>query len=383
MEWALSTKAGSRVDCDVAVIGAGPSGAIMALLIARAGLSAHLIHPPQRTDLGRAETVSLRGQLPLDARDLADLLRETAIAPIRRFASRWGPEISQRGAMLSVDGSQVIVERRSLDRALCGAAKHAGAVMLEHKVRDFEWRNGCWHLCLDNEQVCAAHVIVDATGRAASIARRLGAKLFTVDKLVAETACCPGDVKEHQILIEAAANGWLFGATDALGRQTISYFYERAGRPSRAKCLAQACEQSDWFADLAPRFSHLDTEMESAATQFVECSVLRRALVIGDAAQTCDPLSSNGVSTAINDAKSAATALIDAFAGNIESLWIHERERRLRFFRYLKLRQSYYALESRWPDQPFWKTRASGDDVRKMLSHLARYSADWVRAQSV
>src|SRR5262249_40445715 len=109
MEWALSTKPGLRVDFDVAVVGPRPSGATMALLIARTGLSALLIHPPQRTNPGRAETTSLRGQLPLDARGLANLLRETAIAPIRRFASRWGPEISRRSAMLSVDGSQVIV----------------------------------------------------------------------------------------------------------------------------------------------------------------------------------------------------------------------------------------------------------------------------------
>src|SRR6516165_2013736 len=48
-----------------------------------------------------------------------------------------------------------------------------------------------WHVAFDGRCAVAAHYLVDATGRAAAVARRLGVRRRLHDRLVALTALVP------------------------------------------------------------------------------------------------------------------------------------------------------------------------------------------------
>jgi flavin-dependent dehydrogenase len=78
---------------------------------------------------------------------------------------------------------------------------------------------------------------------------------------------------------------------------------------------------------------------------------------VGDAAISFDPLSSQGVLTALFTGLRAAQAVDRALAGDPAA--IDEYSRRVgeidRAYRHH--RDACYAAEARWPDRPFWRRR--------------------------
>ena len=85
-------------------------------------------------------------------------------------------------------------------------------------------------------------------------------------------------------------------------------------------------------------------------------------IATGDAAQSRDPLSGDGVLTALRSGRLAAQTLIasghcgpavfDAYTTVLDDDWST----------YLELRQTFYSFENRWADQPFWRRRHTYGD---------------------
>jgi flavin-dependent dehydrogenase len=297
------------------------------------------------------------------------LLRRVDVASVSEFVSNWGSEVAHRNNMLWPDGSEVLVNRESLDSVLRDAAVEAGATLLKRYVVAGDWHQDHWRISIQGNLELTAKVMVDAAGRGGRFARSAGARLHVVDKLVADSIRLPkGADIDHRVLIEACPDGWLFGARDSTGARIVSYFRDGIPNPpASGSLLHEACVHSSWFRSYCDSLSELTVQTEAATTQFLDCSIVGRSIAIGDAAQTCDPLSSKGISAAIEDAASAATALVAAFDGDVAPLKVHEKTRRLALLQYLKQRQGYYALEQRWSDRAFWQRRASGKDVRAIL----------------
>ncbi len=182
------------------------------------------------------------------------------------------------------------------------------------------------------------------------------------------------DDTDRGICVEAGPDGWLFTTQHPTGWRMVSYFHD-GGRSDQSYCAAgdrlqcAVADGSDRFRRFGNRLAGQPVEVQSATTQVLDEAVLGRLIVIGDAAQTYDPLSSQGVSAAVDDSISATEALVTAFDGDFTALRGHERGRRLRFLRYLKRRQDYYALEQRWAQHSFWRRRHSEDSMRRAIAH--------------
>ena len=75
---------------------------------------------------------------------------------------------------------------------------------------------GSWHLSVrhaGSESEARATVVIDATGRAASIAKRLGAKPLVYDELIGILGRVGGTTPRNNIvLIEALVEGWWYSA---------------------------------------------------------------------------------------------------------------------------------------------------------------------------
>ena len=146
------------VNADVLVVGAGPSGATAAAVLARQGLEVLLVgqgRPAGGYDmlvtgqaLGMLESAGLLGVIPLQRADLVELFFG---ASVRRTIT---------------DSGAAICDRRALGRALRGAAIRAGARFLRGTVISLTLEAGAHHAVVDQAGgqvlVSARHAVVAA-----------------------------------------------------------------------------------------------------------------------------------------------------------------------------------------------------------------------------
>ncbi|MDB5295487.1 MAG: Dehydrogenase flavoprotein LodB [Phycisphaerales bacterium] len=77
----------------------------------------------------------------------------------------------------------------------------------------------------------------------------------------------------------------------------------------------------------------------------------------GDAAASFDPLSSQGLVTAMATGRAAATAILNHEAGDGDAMAWYAAALEGEIRRYMRQRTAYYGMECRWPDAPFWQRR--------------------------
>ncbi|GAB3858107.1 hypothetical protein GCM10028822_32870 [Hymenobacter terrigena] len=139
---------------------------------------------------------------------------------------------------------------------------------------------------------------------------------------------------------------------------------------SDADLLPAAAAQCDWLLAQLRSTNHLayladhfpaDTVIRvcEARTSVRHTLWENNWLCIGDAAWSLDPLSGTGIERAIHSGSRAATALAAALESQRPTN--HLRHFALAqgqaFQQMLISQRSYYQLEPRWPDAPFWRRR--------------------------
>jgi flavin-dependent dehydrogenase len=80
-------------------------------------------------------------------------------------------------------------------------------------------------------------------------------------------------------------------------------------------------------------------------------------LAVGDAAFAFDPLSSQGILTSLYTGMKAGEALIEHLSGNSDALANYGYRLAMIYNAYLRNRSTYYRLEERWAERPFWRRR--------------------------
>jgi flavin-dependent dehydrogenase len=80
-------------------------------------------------------------------------------------------------------------------------------------------------------------------------------------------------------------------------------------------------------------------------------------LAIGDAAQSWDPLSGQGITRALSSAL-VAVEVLESGRSVGRALDRYADRARADFRNFLRARSVYYGRETRWPESPFWRRRA-------------------------
>src|SRR5579863_8852913 len=96
-----------------------------------------------------------------------------------------------------------------------------------------------------------------------------------------------------------------------------------------------------------------------------------RWIAAGDAAQAFDPLSSQGIITAIIGGNNAAAALIANHAAEPCALEKLQADLDAGYAAYLGERQTYYRAEQRWEERPFWRRRHQDFLPEHRASHVS------------
>jgi flavin-dependent dehydrogenase len=357
---------------DVLIVGAGPAGAAAALNLA-----------PLRTvavvERSAAPAPRIGESLPAAARRLfRDMgLLESFLAeghaPCYANRSVWGdPHPRELDALRDADGHGWHLDRVRFDRWLRDAAVARGAEMIvpatiERIERDGDvWRAG---IARGSETITMeSTIVIDAAGRAAPLARRLGAKTRVDDRLVCGWIYGRDAAEGGRGLtyVEATEDGWWYTAPMPHDRRVLA-FHTDADLPaarvaSDRDALMARAESTSELSELLHHsgFAAEETAGFTAAhTATLEPCAGPGFLAAGDAALAFDPLSSQGLLNALFTGLAAAETADAYLRGDVDALSRYRDAIAGIAAAYRAHLELWYGLEQRWPDAPFWKRRHS------------------------
>jgi 2-polyprenyl-6-methoxyphenol hydroxylase-like FAD-dependent oxidoreductase len=318
------------VEARCCVVGAGPAGALLALVLARNGLRVCLLEAHEDFDRDfRGDTIHPSAMEIMDELGLAD-----ALLRLRHTKIRTANLMTGAGALAVVEFKRLrtrfpyitIMPQARFIEFLVAEAKRYPAFELRlgarveelieegGEVRGVRYRGeGGWH------EVRAA-LTVGADGRGSRVRRLSGLEAGTlktspsIDVLWFRLPRAPGDPEG---LIGRFGAGHAVVMLDRLDEWQVGYIIFKGTYQQVRAAGLDALKRS--FAETAPEFAdrtaHLK-EWRQVSMLSVESSRLRtwyRAglLLIGDAAHVMSPVAGVGINYAIQDAVAAANVLVE------------------------------------------------------------------------
>jgi flavin-dependent dehydrogenase len=350
---------------DVAIVGGGPAGLAAALRLRQHGLHVAVLERRAAPELRIGESVPADVRDPLRALGVWEPFQAQCHLASAGAMSAWGTSRLERAdAFCSPLGGGWHLDRRRFEEMLAGEALRAGVGMYR----------GAAVVAIDaahrlvasgaggQRRTFVAPVVIDATGRSATVARWLGARRVRHDRLVCAHATLAGGGRaraERRTLVEAVEDGWWYAAPLPDGRAVAALFSDV--RTFRARAYRTA---ASWHAGLRGTthiFGYVGSPcaMPAPALAAVTPHCLdqpagRDWIAIGDAAASLDPLASAGIALALRDGLEAADAVVRLHDGDRHALVNQARTVQRRFRRYLHDRRRLYALRHCWPHSDFW-----------------------------
>ncbi|GAB7530721.1 tryptophan 7-halogenase [Pseudomonas sp. 3A(2025)] len=350
---------------DVAVIGAGPAGAVASRQLALYGYRVMLIDPlPEVARIGE----SLPGAARPLLRDLGllDHLERSLPQVCIGNCSAWGEaHLRTHDFMIDPQGSGWHLNRARFDEVLREAAWSAGVQSWRERLGRLSRTAHGWQLQGAQKNI-TARWLVDASGRASILGRRLGVGRVRDQALVAVYAWAQSDNQDLRTLIESVSKGWWYQAQLPDGR-CVAALHTRADEAA----ALQGCRQS-WLEQLKGT-QHLQSlcrasqwsvprACDASGGQLQQCSG-DGWLAVGDAALAFDPLSSQGLFNALYTGLRGAEAVHRVLQGEPQALAPYRSVLQSVRQAYLKQIDYHYRREQRWPDELFWQAR-NGDGRR-------------------
>ena len=362
---------------DVAVIGGGPSGTALATALARAGLAVAVLERSSYDHARIGETLPPRARLPLMRLGVWERFLSERHAPSPGILVAWGQaEPYENHFIFHPYGHGWHLDRRRFDALLAQAAEEAGATvyrgMQVTTCRPVPSQGWQMEFTSDRKRGrLQASFLVDAAGRASVLARSQGAKRMFYDRLISMVAFCspPSRVGEpdYQTLVEAVEDGWWYSAWLPHAQLVVAYMTDADLIPS-GRMHARAHWQSRLEQAPYTRTRVSDCVLETGLHRFAANSYRRDRLTgphwlaVGDAATAFDPLSSRGISHALESGLRAAQAIENSLRADHSALAEYARWAQASFDEYLRMRTRYYGREQRWPCSTFWQRRQEAQD---------------------
>ncbi|KAG6334749.1 hypothetical protein ID866_4338 [Astraeus odoratus] len=387
---------------DIIIIGGSVAGCATALSIFRShpGVSILVLDDADPSNFKIGESLPAPAKRILAALCPLALTRisESSCSPAGVYtkcsgnASAWGStELEESYAIMNPFGMGWHLDRAQFDeilrQSMCTTAQ--GTISLEKRTfveikrtdNDNQWLISAAEHASEHNQLYRSKWVVDASGRKATVGRKLGARIVKEDSLLAfyTVYIAPSTTKDtdDRTLIEACNSGWWYSSALPGNRRVVAYHTDDMHPTSRharkldgfinllndttkhiSRLIAE--HEYDIYFDTNARFpictaacsAHLEPCCQNAPSATRWCSV-------GDAAMAFDPLSSQGMITALQMGAFVgdviAKDLTDTDSSEDPMTVIPQVYSRV-WAKYLSQKAYFYGQERRF-DGEFWKTR--------------------------
>lgn len=352
---------------DVAVVGGGPGGSATALALrAHApSLSVVLVEASHYEAVRVGETLPPATRPILEHLGVWEAFQRQSHREVHGTAAAWGGSKLVDNDFFYLPANVAWhLDRVAFDNMLAREAERRGTTLISNaRVRGATRAGDEWRLTISTGDTLAARFIVDATGGAAALGRRFGARFVEADTLVGVGGMFENGEGDPRTLVEAFEEGWWYTAGLPDGRRFVACMTD-ADLAHRMRLH----EASEWRRRLAAacNVEALALRSKLCTPIFVRPSSSRRLepaagdhwLATGDAASRFDPLSSQGILKALRSGIFAAYAIADLLTRGDDSginryrRFVHEE-----FKSYSRVRTKFYREEQRWADSEFWRRR--------------------------
>ena len=298
------------VDADIAVVGAGPAGALAACLLADSGVRVLLFdgsYPREKPCGGGVTRRALReaetaGISPLPSGSATSIQRVL-------FQDQHGRAVP---VLLGDDaGSLVVVSRQVFDETLLQSARDAGAQFLPRRVQGVTINRDAVELHTPGRNYRASLLI--GADWATGIVRRAVTSRFTRSQLSLATGYFAHGSTSRDIMIQFAVNPpgyfWSFPRPDHLAIGVCAQA-DRTGLSVLRRSVTDWMEQTGIANNARLEAYSWPIPSLSAAELGQQCVAGDRWMLVGDAAGFVDPLTREGIFFALRSGRHAAEAAL-------------------------------------------------------------------------
>lgn len=329
--------------CDVCIFGAGPAGTATGARLADLGLACIVLDRPSAKRRWGGESFSGAIREPLAALGLWEGFCSAGHVAGYEQRTTWGAPQWTKDSIFSHYGHFWHVDRERFDNDLRCAVTSRGIPIYIYQSLQTLRQQGAqgegWYLCLGQDCEIYARYLVDATGRACAVARRLGVRPRLFDHLIAFAALVPHNQNsnfDHAMVIESMPQGWWYTAPVPRGH-VLAFFTD---------------------ADLAPQQLARSMKTAAAHSAFTQPENGKGWIPVGDACSAHDPLCGWGVFRAMSNGLRAADAIATYLKTQDDARLKSYVELCGKQFReYLEGLTRHYSFEQRWANSPFWQRR--------------------------
>jgi flavin-dependent dehydrogenase len=357
---------------DVVIIGAGPAGCSTALSLAKKGCKIILLNRKSLANFPVGENLDASAKASLSDLNLDVRMMDTIHLPAYHSVSRWANKTPVwKDALYNPNGHGWHLDRLKFDNSLLDALTQRGVEHATCEQMEFQLKGNNWQINYNtgkDSQSLQCKFLVDCSGRSRVVSRKLGIPLLRYDSLMSITSgfCCDNKDTANESIIEAVADGWWYSACVPGNKRVLSFFtnaktdyfkkhaeldgfYKSFNETVLLKSMLPGLK-SDIFSELHFKYANSEKTATVCGNNWI---------AVGDAAVAFDPLSSQGISTALKMGIAAANAVFSKFSDDSnEGLVRYEKRCNDLFSDYLVQRQKYYASVATWAAADFWKTNS-------------------------
>ncbi|MBY4676624.1 flavin-dependent monooxygenase QhpG [Marinobacterium arenosum] len=343
----------------ILVLGGGPAGGAVALGLVRLGYRVGLICEPR-------PFVAVEGVSERVVEGLRGAGCERALDCLPPPSPR---QVTWNG-QTSAANTERLIERRLFDAGIEQDLLNNGVELIRGRVGKVSTEPdiSVSYRTDQGEQRLAADFLVEARGRSAPSAhlqRLRGAETVSLLQY------WRGGAGQPKSAVQSFADGWAWLAQAADGTRYLQLTFDVASSrlPPKERLVEYCTERLRTLEQAQPFLAGAEPtgELHARTSTPILCrqAVGDNWIRVGDAAMAVDPLSGNGIFQALSSALQAP-AVINTLLQQPENgalaKQFHQQRVDSLFYRFARIGRDFYAMESQWPQRPFWQQRRRWPD---------------------